>query len=233
MTTAKIITNEDIDNSTIVINSNNKLEVTHTLDTLIGSGRPDKPKTTNGVITGNERDGALYQSTDGAGVGAFLWQRVNGKWVVVYGDTGLVTIKNAKSLKPNAYIKLQRINNTIYCFMGGLNQDLFGYAGKTEKGFYSHQTARIEVISQNDIPEGFRASTSLNFQLFDNDTSKPVAGVYVGGVEDSNFMSIIPYKEGATGQPTNDWIPDEGPSNLRSQTISWVTNESFPASLSK
>lgn len=71
--TTKIITNEDIDNNTIIINSSNKLEVAHTSDTLVGPGRPDNPDTTNGIITGKERDGMLYQSTDGAGVGAFLW----------------------------------------------------------------------------------------------------------------------------------------------------------------
>ena len=134
-------------------------------------------------------------------------------------------------MKPGAYVKLQRINNTVYCFMGGLSFDLFGYAGKTEKGFYSRQPARIEVIGQGDIPEGFRASASLNFQLFDDDTNRPVAGVYVGGVKDSNFMRFTPYKEGATGRPTNDWIPDVGSSNLRPQAMAWTTDEPFPMRL--
>lgn len=211
----KFATPLDIDNKTIVLNSDNKLEVAYTSNALIGPGRPDDPSTTNGVIKGTETDGMMYQSTDGAGVGAYLWQRVNDKWVVVSGNTGLITLKNTKSLKPNAYIKLQRINNTVYCFMGGLSYDLFGYAGKTEKGFFSRQPARVEVIGQGGIPVGFRASVSLNFQLFDDDTNKPVAGVYVGGVKDANFMRFTPYKEGATGRPTNDWIPDVGPTNLR------------------
>lgn len=227
----KFATPLDIDNKTIVVNSENKLEVAYTSNAIIGPGRPDKPETTGSVIKGTEHDGMMYQSTNGAGVGAYLWQRVNGKWIVVYGDTGLITLTKTKSLKPNAYIKLQRINNTVYCFMGGLSWDLFGYAGKTEKGFYSRQPARVEVIGQGDIPEGFRTSVSLNFQLFDDDTNKPVAGVYVGGVKDSNFMRFTPYKEGATGQPTNDWIPDVGPSNLRPQAMSWTTNEPFPTTL--
>lgn len=227
----KFATPSDIDNKTIVLNSENKLEVAYTSNALIGPGRPDDPSTTNGVIKGTETDGMMYQSTDGAGVGAFLWQRVNDKWVVVSGNTGLITLKNIKSLKPNAYIKLQRINNTVYCFMGGLSYDLFGYAGKTEKGFFSRQPARVEVIGQGGIPEGFRASVSLNFQLFDDDTNKPVAGVYVGGVKDANFMRFTPYKEGATGKPTNDWIPDVGPTNLRPQAMMWTTDEPFPTKL--
>lgn len=227
----KFATPLDIDNKTIVVNSENKLEVAYTSNALIGPGRPDKPETTGGVIKGTEHDGMMYQSTDGAGVGAYLWQRVNDNWVVVSGNTGLITLKNTKSLKPNAYIKLQRINNTVYCFMGGLSYDLFGYAGKTEKGFFSRQPARVEVIGQGGIPEGFRASVSLNFQLFDDDTNKPVAGLYVGGVKDANFMRFTPYKEGATGRPTNDWIPDVGPTNLRPQAMVWTTDEPFPTKL--
>ena len=227
----KVVTQSDIDNKTIIINNANKLEVAYTTNALIGTGRPDKPETTNGVVKGTEHDGMMYQSTDGAGVGAFLWQRVNGKWVVVYGNTGLITLKNTKSLKSGAYIKFQRINNTVYCFMGGLSFDLFGYLGKTEKGFYSRQPARVEVISQGGIPDGFRASASLNFQLFDDDTNKPVAGVYVGGVNDANFMRFTPYKEGATGNPTNDWIPDVGPTNLRPQAMLWTTDDPFPTQL--
>ena len=227
----KVVTQSDIDNKTIIINNANKLEVAYTANALIGAGRPDKPETTNGVVKGTEHDGMMYQSTDGAGVGAFLWQRVNGKWVVIYGNTGLITLKNTKSLKAGAYIKFQRINNTVYCFMGGLSFDLFGYLGKTEKGFYSRQPARVEVIGQGGIPEGFRASASLNFQLFDDDTNKPVAGVYVGGVKDANFMRFTPYKEGATGKPTNDWIPDVGPTNLRPQAMMWTTDDPFPTRL--
>lgn len=227
----KVVTQSDIDNKTIIINNANKLEVAYTANALIGTGRPDKPETTNGVVKGTEHDGMMYQSTDGAGVGAFLWQRVNGKWVVVYGNTGLITLKNTKSLKSGAYIKFQRINNTVYCFMGGLSFDLFGYLGKTEKGFYSRQPARVEVISQGGIPEGFRASASLNFQLFDDDTNKPVAGVYVGGVNDANFMRFTPYKAGANGNPTNDWIPDVGPTNLRPQAMLWTTDDPFPTQL--
>lgn len=229
----KIITPSDLDGITITVNpTTNKVEVGQTTNALIGAGRPDKPNTTQGKIKGNEPDSTLYQSTDGNHVGAFLWQKVNGKWVVVYGNTGLITLKNAKSLKAGAYIKLQRINNTVYCFMGGLSFDLFGYLGKKETGFVGRGAGRIEVISPHQIPEGFRANVSLNFQLFDDDTNKAVAGVYVGGVNDSNFMRFTPYKESATGGRSDDWIPDIGPTNLRPQAMMWTTDEPFPSQLS-
>lgn len=228
----QLITPSDLDGITITVNPDtNKVEVGQTTNALVGSGRPDKPDTTQGKIKGNEPDGTLYQSTDGANVGAFLWQKVNKKWEVVYGNTGLITLKNTKSLKAGAYVKLQRINNTVYCFMGGLSFDLFGYAGKKENGFYSRQPARIEVIGEQGIPVGFRSNASVTFQLFDDDTNKPVAGVYVGGVKDSNFMRFTPYKEGATGGRSNDWIPDIGPTNLRPQAMVWTTDEPFPSQL--
>ena len=56
---------------------------------ITGPGRPDTPATTGGIITGNEPVGAEYRSTDGAGVGAFVWmKRPGGKWEVTDGDTG-------------------------------------------------------------------------------------------------------------------------------------------------
>ena len=56
---------------------------------IVGPGRPDVPSTTAGTITGAEPVGAEYRSTDGAGVGAWVWRRrPGGKWEVTDGDTG-------------------------------------------------------------------------------------------------------------------------------------------------
>ena len=54
---------------------------------ITGNGRPDKPETTNGNVTGREQNGTFYNSSNGAGVGAYLWQKQNNKWVVISGDT--------------------------------------------------------------------------------------------------------------------------------------------------
>ncbi len=61
-----------------------------------GPGRPDKPETTAGIITGTETSGTRYISTNGAGTGAWEWTK-NGDgatevWVVTRGDTGAITI---------------------------------------------------------------------------------------------------------------------------------------------
>lgn len=64
---------------------------------IVGPGRPDQPGTTGGLITGAEPEGAEYRSTDGAGVGAWVWTRADGKWVVIDGDTGWRTLRLAPS----------------------------------------------------------------------------------------------------------------------------------------
>ena len=49
---------------------------------LVGPGRPDRPATTNGVITGKEPVGAEYRSTDGAGEGLFDWMKRPTGWEI-------------------------------------------------------------------------------------------------------------------------------------------------------
>ena len=52
---------------------------------LVGPGRPDRPATTNGVITGKEPVGAEYRSTDGAGDGLFDWRKRPTGWEIAGG----------------------------------------------------------------------------------------------------------------------------------------------------
>ena len=81
---------------------------------VLGRGRPDKPDTTGDKITGeepkikgNEPNGTIYESSDGGGVGAWKWQKRNKKWVVIDGDTGLVTVatKNPTNLSTTKFEK--------------------------------------------------------------------------------------------------------------------------------
>lgn len=192
---------------------------------VLGSGRPDKPDTTNGKIKGTEPNGSVYDSIDGAGVGAWQWQKRDGVWVVTVGDTGLITLKT-QNLKAGAYVKLQRINNIVFCFMGGLNWGLFGYKGKKEGGFIPRQAGRIDIVAQGNIPIGFRAVSSLSYSFYDDDTGRSVANLYIGGKQDANFMRITPFHENPKIRG-NDAIPDIGASNLRTPAIIWVTNDKW------
>ena len=82
---------------------------------ITGNGRPDKPETTDGKITGREPNGAFYNSTNGANVGAFLWQKQNNKWVVISGDTGSRQMSRDSVNVKEGYISLRRVNNTVEC----------------------------------------------------------------------------------------------------------------------
>lgn len=122
--------------------------------------------------------------------------------------------------------KLQRINNIVFCFMGGLNWGLFGYKGKKEGGFIPRQAGRIDIVAQGNIPIGFRAVSSLSYSFYDDDTGRSVANLYIGGKQDANFMRITPFHENPKIRG-NDAIPDIGASNLRTPAIIWVTNDKW------
>lgn len=55
---------------------------------IAGPGRPDNPSTTGGKITGGELAGTEYRSTDGHGVGAWVWRKQSSGWQVIVGNTG-------------------------------------------------------------------------------------------------------------------------------------------------
>lgn len=188
---------------------------------LVGPGRPDKPGTTDGLIKGNEANGFLYVSTDGAGVGAQQWQKTAGKWVCIKGDTGLVEVKTL-NLKPGAYVKLRRIDNIVYMYTGGLTWGLWGVLGKKEKNYIKdrHREAprRHDIVRTGGIPVGFRSDAATMVLAFNDDTYLPYLTIYVAGINDANWMGITYHDE----------VPDIGPTNLRCPIISWTTSEPYP-----
>ncbi|MDO5676494.1 MAG: hypothetical protein Q4G35_03185 [Propionibacteriaceae bacterium] len=63
--------------------------------TITGPGRPDTPATTGGLITGKEPVGMEYRSTDGAGVGAWVWRKRPDGWMPTEMWTGWRSLKNS------------------------------------------------------------------------------------------------------------------------------------------
>ena len=81
---------------------------------VLGKGRPDKPDTTGDKITGeepkikgNEPNGTIYESSDGGGVGAWKWQKRNGKWVVFNGDCLVIWVKPKKVIARDKQVELR------------------------------------------------------------------------------------------------------------------------------
>ena len=187
---------------------------------ITGNGRPDKPETTQGKITGREPNGAFYNSTNGAGVGAYLWQKQNNQWTVISGDTGNRIIRSAINIK-SGFVYLQRINNLVICSFTGGAWSSISFYGKNNSNFKRKSHAkRFDLLRTNGIPYGFR--TPLAFMLpFYDDNGNHVGMVYVGGTGNYNYIELR-FKED---------VPTEDLDLMRLPVITWVTSEPFPETL--
>lgn len=187
---------------------------------ITGNGRPDKPETTSGKITGREPNGTFYASLNGAGVGAYLWQKQNGNWIVISGDTGNRIMRSAINIK-SGFVYLQRINNLVICYFTGGAWSSISFYGKNNSNFKrkSHNK-RFDLLRTNGIPYGFR--TPLAFMLpFYDDNGNHVGMVYVGGTGNYNYIELR-FKED---------IPTEDLDLMRLPVITWVTSDPFPETL--
>ena len=120
-----------------------------------GVGRPDKPETTRDAIIGDEEDCTRYLSTDGAGTGAWEWEKRGGVWHVVRGDTGWRAIKFPKDsavTNKESFFLLRRVGDTVFAAVGG----------DTDKG-WSVPTIMIdkEIRSLIWLPRGFIACNQI------------------------------------------------------------------------
>lgn len=89
---------------------------------LHGPGRPDQPVTTAGIITGSEVVGTTYTSTDGAGVGAWVWRKRPTGWAVVDGDTGwrdITTLLAHPNMK-GGLIRVKRVDAQVFIRLSSL-----------------------------------------------------------------------------------------------------------------
>ena len=149
---------------------------------LKGKGRPDKPETTEGAIVGDEADCTRYLSTDGAGTGAWEWEKRGGVWHVVRGDTGWREIVN-----PQMYfgkIRLRRVDDRISLEFGGGQFDSFGVVklSKSAQSEYPEDKRFSARILQ--LPNGWRSCTNAINQIFDDTARAQIGMVVIGGMRD-------------------------------------------------
>lgn len=94
-----------------------------------GKGRPDMPDTLDAAgrsWVASAPVGAVWCSTDGAGVGAWQWQKLPSGWAVSMGDTGVVNVTShpgfvsaltspdgTLQLSSNALITARRISSLV------------------------------------------------------------------------------------------------------------------------
>ena len=188
---------------------------------ITGVGRPDKPETTNGKITGREPNGAFYSSTNGAGVGAYLWQKQNGKWVVISGDTGSRRMtRDSVNIKEGS-ITLRRVNNTVECSFSKGRWDTISFYGSSNPKFTRKNHAkRMDILPNNKIPFGFRTSIPVMLPFYSDDGDE-IATVYVASIGDRAYIELR----------FRDKVPTADLDYMRMPVISWITDDPYPETM--
>lgn len=188
---------------------------------ITGNGRPDKPETTGGKITGNEPNGTFYSSTNGAGVGAYLWQKQNNKWVVISADTGERRMSKTSVNIKEGDIYLRRVNNMVECsFTNGRWGTISFYGSNNSKFTRKNHAKRMNILPDFRIPLGFRTNTPFMLPFY-NDDGDYMAVLYVGNRSDRSYIELR----------FKDNVPTADLDYMRMPVISWITDDPFPDAL--
>lgn len=188
---------------------------------ITGNGRPDKPDTTDGKIKGNEPNGTFYNSTNGAGVGAYLWQKQNNKWVVISGDTGSRRMTRDSVNIKEGTIHLRRVNNTVECSFSKGRWDTISFYGSSNPKFTRKNHAkRMDILPNNKIPFGFRTGIPVMLPFY-SDEGDEIATVYVASIGDRAYIELR----------FRDKVPTADLDYMRMPVISWITDDPFPDTL--
>lgn len=192
-----------------------------TVPIIYGAGRPDKPDTTDGKIKGNEPNGTIYSSLDGAGVGAYLWQKQNNKWIVISGDTGPRRMGNSSVNIKEGAIYLRRMNNRVECSFNTGRWDTISFYGSSNPKFTRKNHAkRMDILPSPRIPVGFRTKTPIMLPFYSDDGDE-VAVVYVASIGDRAYIELR----------FKDKVPTSDLDYMRMPVISWITDDPFPETL--
>lgn len=188
---------------------------------ITGAGRPDKLETTQGKITGREPNGTFYNSTNGAGVGAYLWQKQNGQWTVISGDTGIRRLSNISVNIKEGAIHLRRVNNRVECsFYAGRWDTISFYGSSNPKFTRKNHAKRMDILPPPRMPVGFRTRTPIMLPFYSDDGDE-IATVYVASIGDRAYIELR----------FMDKVPTADLDYMRMPVISWITDDPFPDAL--
>lgn len=157
--------------------------------------------------------------------GAVKWIKTtdSGKtgWAVLYGDTGWKTL-NIVSKLGGSYLKVRRLNNQVSYQFGGLSWGWFGIVRRNGPGYSvqpSDRERNVFILGLQGIPSGYRSEGSLIGPIY-NDKGVQYGTWYLGGLGDSNMLRF---------QFTDPVPTDRDIGDIRVSTISYVTNDPWPA----
>lgn len=188
---------------------------------ITGEGRPDKPETTGGKITGNEPNGTFYNSTDGARVGAYFWQKQYSKWIVISGDTGSRGMSKSSVNIKEGTVYLRRVGNMVECsFTNGRWGTVSFYGSSNPKFTRKNHAKRMDILPRQKIPYGFQTTVPIMLPFYSDD-GENIASVYVANKGDSNYIELR----------FNGNVPTADIDYMRMPVITWITNDPFPETL--
>ena len=187
---------------------------------IVGPGRPDQPNTTGGKITGSEVTGDEYVSTNGAGVGANVWKKVNGKWEVIQGDTGWRKITT--DAIDRGYVMVRRTAENCYVSAGGGTWGTFKIAPtanveSVQMGVSGQKRNRI-ILTR--MPQGWETPFTVSGQKVTHDGYDEVGNAVISKSDDQNAIQIRNY----TGDKNQNQV-------LRFPMLSYPTSKAWPNTL--
>ena len=152
-----------------------------------GVGRPDKEETLPNQLTSILRqvpNGTRYISTNGAGVGAWEWLKVNNNWVVTRGDTGWIRIQS--EFLEKGFIYLRRTETGAQISIRGGEYDSFQMKNNaTGNGRYN--------LWNVEIPTGFKTETAVAQQATYDFNSAPFGYLLLTSASDASRIQLKIY----------------------------------------
>lgn len=215
---------------TFRLETETRLQGDSTQNIIYGPGRPDKPSTTGGRITGDESIGTMYISTDGANTGAWVWTKYGREnepstpatakgWCVTAGDTGNVLV-TPTNITGGAKIVFRRVNNLVFTSLG--YQGPWGTFGIDQNAIALEGTK----FSLGVVPQGFGTNIAQTMMLSKDGKELITNAIYnvLTRTPDGGKIQIR-----AKDAATADGL--KGQTLLRAASIRWVTNEAWPEEL--
>ena len=196
---------------------------------LSGPGRPDVPTTTGGIITGSEAVGTEYRSTDGAGVGAWVWMKRPTGWVVTDGDTGWRDVTGESTIKAfdPGTLYMRRLRETVY----------FRFSQTQGGGSYRFGTSGQYQVFAHDSPvlAGFRLDVTRHAETVRRADGSKV-GVLIHSpnakLEDAASFLIYHYDHVVETRGVYAMVPNAAAArSLTSARVDWLTADSWPTTL--
>lgn len=188
---------------------------------LKGKGRPDKPETTEGAIVGDEADCTRYLSTDGAGTGAWEWEKRGGVWHVVRGDTGWRKLTSG-ALADNSFLLIRR--NEVQVYVQFYNKGNWGIIKfKPMSRATTSGSGEARSFNLYGIQEGFRGCMAVICPLYDDNTLTQIGGI--------NFNTVVSGGQHVMTARFASNIDKENIPGVRPGLFNFPTVDAWPSSL--